>query len=726
MEIVLALLAAMAGAVATEAGKGAWRALAELRRRRRDSRGTTQVAGRRLETYESAMWLHRLPADIASFTGRDDAWRQLTDLVGDGGAVAVTVIDGMAGIGKTTFAVHAAHRLAERFPDGRLFVRLHGHTPGQRPVEPADALTALLQGTGVPSGRIPADLEARAALWRERMSGKKAIVLLDDAAGSTQVRPLLPGAPETLVLVTSRRRLAALPDAAVVSLDVLSPGEAARLFVQLSGRTGLVCGDGAVAQTVAACGFLPLAISLAAGQLKHHPSWQVADLVEELTSAAEGLSGLRAENVSVSAVFDLSYHNLPPAQRGLFRRLGLHFGQDIDAYAAAALAGTDLRVTRCRLAEMFGHHLLNEPARGRYRFHDLIRQHARSLAAADDTAQSEAAVVRLLDHYLHTVRAADRHLNQGLPVGVPEAVATRPPHLPELDTWAAAVAWMEAERANLHAATAYAAEHGKPEHAVAIPTAMLGFLRVRGHWHEALALYRIALQAACRISDPRVEASVLNDLGVLRYWTGDRPAATAHLTRALELYRGVGDRLGEANVLTNLGPLQTGERVADGLTRALWTHRAFGNRVGEADTLIALGRVRHRTGDDAQAVADLTLAMRLHGEIGNRLREASALHTLGYLQQQTGDHRTAMVSLMRAREMYYGLGDPLGEALASTAISELHRQLGDDEAALADYDRAHTLFRRIGHPKADLMTRSSTTTSGSARNFQARTRKSTR
>jgi transcriptional regulator with XRE-family HTH domain len=336
-----------------------------------------------------------LPRDIAAFSGRQ---AELAELLGtlataadDGGVVEIHAIDGMAGIGKTTFAVHAAHRLAPGFPDGQFFLPLHAHTAGQRPVDPADALASLLLTAGVAAAQIPPGLEARAARWRDVVAGKKILLLLDDAVGHEQVRPLLPGTAGSLVLVTSRRRLTALQDAAVVSLDVLPPDEAAALLVRLAARPGLSARDAAVGEITGLCGHLPLAIGMLASQLRHHPAWTATSLAAELADTRDRLAVMHTENLSVGAAFGLSYQDLTDDQQRLFRRLGLIPGPDFDAYAAAALDATSLAAARRGLDELYEQHLLAELARGRYQMHDLLREHARALAAAGDPAESDQA-----------------------------------------------------------------------------------------------------------------------------------------------------------------------------------------------------------------------------------------------------------------------------------------------------------------------------------------------
>jgi transcriptional regulator with XRE-family HTH domain len=341
-----------------------------------------------------------LPRDVASFTGRRQELAELADAAaGTGAVVSIHAIGGMAGIGKTAFAVHAAHRLAARFPGGQIFVPLHGHTPGRQPVSPGDALASLLLTIGVPAGQVPADLEARAALWRDRVAGRQLLLILDDAAGSEQVRPLLPGAGGSLVLVTSRRRLTALEDARTISLDTLPPEEAAGLLVRLAVRPGLSSADSGVREITRLCGYLPLAIGMLARQLHHHPAWTVAGRAADLTAAVDRLELLATENLSVAAAFDLSYADLTADQRRLFRRVGLHPGAEADAYTAAALDGTELAVARRGLEALYDQYLLTEPAPGRYRMHDLVREHARALAGRLDPGDDrDRTTARLLEN----------------------------------------------------------------------------------------------------------------------------------------------------------------------------------------------------------------------------------------------------------------------------------------------------------------------------------------
>jgi tetratricopeptide (TPR) repeat protein/transcriptional regulator with XRE-family HTH domain len=683
-----------------------------------------------------------LPRDIASFTGRTSELRQLEDAVAgaapSGGVVEIYAIGGMAGIGKTAFAVHAAHLLAPRFSDGQIFLPLHGHTPGQQPVAPADALASLLQTVGIAAQQIPTGLEARTLLWRDRLAGRRLLLLLDDAAGHQQIRPLLPGAAGNLVLVTSRRHLTALEETRTISLDTLLSDEAAALLIALAARPDLRSGDAAVGEITRLCGCLPLAVGMLARQLHHHPSWTTAGLAADLAAARDRLELMAAENLSVAAAFDLSYQDLTPGQQRLFRRLGLHPGIDLDAYAAAALDGGGVAAARHGLKGLYDHYLLAESTPGRYSLHDLIREHARTLAATDPHVKRDSVIGRLLDYYLHMARTADRHLARLL--ADPPAVTTVPPaSAPDLPTRQEAVAWMDAERLNLHAAADYAATHGRPSHATAIPTAMHGYLRSQGHWSQALTLHHVALQAARHAADQGAEVGALTHLGHVEYLTGDYPAATdsltralamsrelgdrvreanslgllgvvqrrtadnaaatASLTQALDLFRGLGDGLGEANALRELGTVQqaTGDPGAlVSYTRSLELSRGVNDPVGEADALDCLGAAECATGNYAAAAAMLTLALELHRSVGNRQGLARALARLARVRLATADYPAAAAELARALELYRSLADRSGEAGALGLLGCVQLRAGNLPPAAASLTHAVKLYRELG------------------------------
>jgi tetratricopeptide (TPR) repeat protein/transcriptional regulator with XRE-family HTH domain len=713
-----------------------------------------------------------LPRDIAAFTGRQAELAQLmgtlTTVAAAGGVVGIHAIDGMAGIGKTTFAVHAAHRLAGTFPDGQFFLPLHAHTPGRRPVDPADALASLLLTAGLAGPQVPPGLEARATHWRDHVAGKKILLLLDDAASHEQVRPLLPGTAGSLVLVTSRRRLTALDDAAVISLDALPPPEAVTLLARLAARAGIRATDPAVGEITRLCGYLPLAIGMLASQLRHHPAWTAADLAVGLASARDRLALMRAENLSVAAAFGLSYQDLTPGAQRLFRRLGLHPGPNVDAYTAAALGGTTLDVARRGLEDLYDQHLLTEPVPGRYQLHDLLREHARALAANDNPAESDEAIGRLLDYYLHTALAASGHITR---TSWDPAVGSLPPaRLPEcappVSTPGQAAAWLETERANLHAAAGYAAASERPTYAILIPAAMASFLEARGHWDQALALHQISLAAARRagdrpggarallllgamqvmtggyaaavvtlqqalavyrdLGDPAGQADAIDRLGFVHGQTGDYPSAAACHQQALELFSGLGDRDGQAHALTDLGIVHglTGDypSAAACHQQALELFRDLGHQYGQVNALINLGAVHQLTGDYHAAAEALQQVMSLNHELDDHSTQAWVLNELGVLKRLTGDYRAAAASHQQALELFRDLGERHAQAYALNELGLVQQLTGNHPAAANSHHQALQLFRDLGarHGQADVLNGLGQLASRTAQTQQAR------
>ena len=641
------------------------------------------------------------PASPAASVELARVLARLAGVAAGGGVVGIYAIDGMAGIGKTTLAVHAAHRLAAGFPDGQFFLPLHAHTPGQRPVEPADALASLLLTAGVPAQLIPPGLEARAGRWRDAVAGKKVLLVLDDAAGHEQVRPLLPGTAGSLVLVTSRRRLAGLDDAEVITLETLPAGEAVELLARLAGRPDLAAGAGPAGEITRLCGYLPQAIGMLARQLRHHPAWTAAGVAADLEAARDKLALMHAENLSVAAAFDLSYADLAPGQQRLFRRLGLVPGPSFDAYVAAALDGITLNTARRYLGELYDQHLVTEPAPGRYQMHDLLREHARALAAAVDPAESGATVGRLLDYYLHAAVTAGRHFALWVHTYRRTPPGNSPAHIPSLSAADQAGAWLEAERPNLHAAVDYAAASGRSLYAVQIPAAISGFLGACGLWDESEVLHQIAQTAARGAGDRPGQATALGELGVLAWMAGDFPAAAARLADAAALFADIGHLPDQAYALTYLGFVQrlTGDCQAAiaNYQQALALARQAGDRPAEAEALANLGEVQHLTGDYPAAAENHQLALKLYSEAGNRYGQALALNELGMIQQETGDYPRSAASQQQALELFRDLGVRYGQAIALNDLGVLQRETGDYAAADASHRQALTIYRDLGN-----------------------------
>ena len=639
-----------------------------------------------------------LPRDVPSFTGRDREIRELVariDLAVERGDAAIHVVNGMPGVGKTAFAVHVAHLVAGKFPDGHLFLELRGHTPGQRPVTPLDALGSLLLAVGVAARHVPAALDDRARMWRDRLAGRQVLLLLDDVADHEQVRPLLPGTAGCQVVLTSRHRLGGLEDARPLPLGVLPDAQAVEMFLRLAGRRA----DGDEPELVRLCGHLPLAIGLAAGRLRSHPTWDVRYLTEQLISTRDRLSEIRADDRSVVTAFAASYRDLPADVQCLFRRLSMHPGIDFDLAAAAAMGSGSVEATKARLETLYLNHLVEESAQGRFRLHDLIRHFAGALIVRHPGEDPDAVVARVLDYYVHAATIATRLLPHHDRVPEPPC-GTPPAHVPRLDGPADAVRWFEAERINLSSCVEYARGHGRAEHTVHLAAVLHSYLAQQGHWDDALAIHDVACRVAEHTGDLRGLAVSLRNRGVVRRLLEDYPAAMSDLVRAHQLYAQRGDLMGAADVIQCLGTVQyaTGEYAAAtaNLSAALALCEEVGDRFGVANARYRLGIVRHLTDDYRAAASNLARAYAVFTEIGSRQGQADALSYLGLVQAMAGDHPTALRGLTRAIAMFEDLGDCLGNANALCRLAYVLRTVGRYREAVAVAKRAHTMFADLG------------------------------
>jgi len=642
-----------------------------------------------------------LPPDTAAFTGRDEELHRITavaDAAGAGGVVAVCAIDGMPGVGKTALAVHVAHLLRHRFPDRQLFIDLHSHTPGQDPVSPGAALAGLLTAVGVDARNLPRDTPGRAGLWRDRMAGQQALLVLDNAASSGQVTPLLPGDEGCLVLVTSRRHLGDLPGAAAaVLLEALPPGNAQEMFLRLAPRAATATAA-AAAELVRLAGYLPLAISLLARVYARHRSWTLADLTGETKAS---LLTLTAEKNSIAAAFEVSYRYLAPSQQRFFRCLGLHPGTTIEAYAAAALAGTGLQEAAGHLDALHGEGLLTEAGYRRYGMHDLIRRYARDRAAANSAHGHGQELERLLDYYQHTGTLAEIRLaRQTRTSSAPAALVAPAAAVPSLPDSTRALAWARAEHANLLACLDHVTGTGQHARVIALTAAMATVLRRDSPWADAITRHATAVQAARRLGDRLGEATALNDLGDVRLLTDDYPRAAEALEAALGIFGDLGDQLGQASALTGLGAVRrlTGDypRAAEALEAALGIFGDLGNRLGQVRALTGLGTVRRLTGDYPRAAEALEAALGISRDLGNQLGQTNALTGLGAVRRLTGDYPGAAEALEAALGISRDLGDQLGQASALTGLGAVRRLTGDYPGAAEALEEALGISRDLG------------------------------
>lgn len=648
----------------------------------------------------------QLPRDPGHFTGREEYLRRLDDLARGKTATGIIVITGPPGVGKTALAVHWAHRIRYRFADGQLYVDLRGYSP-ERPTRPVAALGQLLRGLGADPAAIPAGLDAAAGLYRTMLAGRRMVVLLDNAASAEQVRPLIPGDPGCLVVVTSRDRLCGLvagEGAEHLTLDVLSAREAYDL---LAGRAGRMTAEPqAAAELVTLCGRLPLALNVAAARLATHPGLPVSAVVSQLSDARHRLDALATEDAatSVRGVFSWSYQRLTGAAARMFRLLGVHAGPDISAAAAASLAGLPPPQARATLDELTRLHLIIEHQHGRFTLHDLIRAYAaESAVVGEDTAAREAAVRRVLDHYACTARSACLLMDP-----VHDAAVVPPPRTgvtPEQITGDAhALAWFTAERSPLLRALALAADAGLDTHVWAIAWSTAKVLGCQGHWDDWIAALHMALTSAGNLHDRAGQARAHRRLGEALVHLGSLQDAAPHLRRALTLHRQLKDHAGLADVHLGLAYLlEQQDRYRDSLTharQALRTYRDLGDRAGQARALNSIGWCQALTGEHRQALGHCQQALTLHHDLGDRFGQAATLDSLGYAHHQLGQHAQAIACYQRALGLYSQLGERYLAADALAHLGDTYRAIGDHPAARQAWEPALATLDDLAHPSA--------------------------
>jgi DNA-binding SARP family transcriptional activator/tetratricopeptide (TPR) repeat protein len=655
-----------------------------------------------------------LPGDLADLTGRqveiDWLLAALPDDPEQAVAPTVLAVDGMAGVGKTALAVHLAHRLAPRCPDGQLFIDLQGHTPGQRPIEPAAALASLLAAVGVSDDQVPDTLDERAALWRAKLAGRRVLVLLDNAANTAQVRHLLPGAAGCVAMITSRCRLLALTAARALSLDVLPRPDALHLLATIIGQQRVDGEPEAAREVVELCGGLPLAIRIAGARLAARSSWSVGHLAERLRDQCRRLSELAAEDQSVAATFTVSYQQLTPEQQHLFRALGAHPGPDVDRYLAAAVADVDLPAAQRGLEGLLDAHLLQQSAIDRYRFHDLLREHARHVAehAGLPNAEQErrVAVARLLDYYLAVAAVAGRLISPT--TRMPTVRPVHPPTAtPLLASQADAIAWCERERSNLVAAITFAAAEGWYTHAWQLPLLLWRFFHLRGHFQDWLAVGRLASGVLDQVNDPSAGPETLRALGLAYHQIGRATEALRLMERARAGFEAIGDWDGQAAVSGHLGLMtahagRCGEalgyhwRALELFQRAKAERGQPGSLLGEATNLASLGNALLVMGRRHSAIGYHQRALAVSREIEDRRGEGAAAAFLAVALQRAGRVAEALeyheLSLWLAREN----GDRSSAALTLNSLGVLHRQHGDLDQALLHHRQGLELIGEIG------------------------------
>jgi tetratricopeptide (TPR) repeat protein/transcriptional regulator with XRE-family HTH domain len=655
----------------------------------------------------------QLPPATNDFVGRRDALAILDGLLAEAeanpAAPVIAVVTGTAGVGKSTLVTHWAQQIRDRFPDGQLHVNLRGFDPEKTPVPPAEAVRGFLDAFEVPRHRFPAGPDAQTNLLRSLLSGRRVIMVLDNARDSDHVRPLLPGSPGCLVLVTSRSQLPgliAVEGARFVPVELLNADESRALLAGRLGDEKVAAEAAAVDEIVKRCAGLPLALAVVAARAATRPHLPLTAVTAELRESSSQLESLASAypGVDVRAVLSWSYALVSAPAARLFRLLGLAPGPDIGTAAVSSLAGAPVFEVRPLLAELVGAHLVTEQKPDRFACHDLLRAYARELVDADPAPDRMAATRRVLDHYLHAAHAADESLNPPRgPIALAEAtdgVTTEP-----IDDRSRALAWFAAEHQVLVAAVEHATRAGHDAHAWQLAAACVSYFDLRGCWYDWTRTQQVALRATRRLGDRFAEAHVQRFLGGAATRLGRFLDARVHQSRALQLFGELGDPVNQAYTHRSLGWIA--EQEGDNRTalrhdlRALDLFRRSGHRGGVANTLNSVGWCHAQLGDHERAIEDCERALALLDELGDLPGVAMTLDSLGYVHRLLGRHAQADQLYRRAQALFVTLGDRHNEAVTGANLGDNRHEAGDPEGAAAAWQSALLILDEVSDPKAD-------------------------
>jgi tetratricopeptide (TPR) repeat protein/DNA-binding XRE family transcriptional regulator len=655
----------------------------------------------------------QLPAPVRHFVGRASELKALDDVldqVGKDATAVVSIIGGTAGVGKTTLAVHWAHQVAQHFPDGQVYPDLRGFDPSGKKVTRIEAVRVLLDALHVPAEQIPASLDAQVGLYRSTLAGQRVLLVLDNALDAHQIRPLLPGSPGCLTVVTSRSQLMSLVtahEALPLTLCMLTSREARELLAGRLGADRVSSQPAAVNELISLCGRLPLALAIVAARAALGPAELLTRLASELRDSQGQLSALDAgdANVSARAAFSWSYQELSEPVARMFRLLGLHPGPDISIPAAASLAGVSLLRAQELLEDLTRANLVSAGAIGRPSLHDLLRSYAGELAhEADSELERRQALHRALDYYLHSACTAALIMH---PSALMVAPAPPQPGVTEesFGDYQQAIAWFEAERQVLSAVIALAARTGFAEHAARLPAAMRDFLEYRGYWADIVITQQAALDAASRLGDKPGEARAHRGLGHVCTLLGDLDVAYQHCKAAVDLGRQLADRSGEGRA--NLGISRIREQQArysqalEHSRQALDLFRSVGDLAGEAAALNNVGTFQVETGDALAAVEASQQSIGLHQQLGHRQGVAGATDTLGQAYYRLGDLAAAVGCFQKAAALCSELGDRLDTAMVLTHLGDAHRAAADHPGAQAAWRSALEILDQLQHRDAE-------------------------
>ncbi|MFI6346472.1 AfsR/SARP family transcriptional regulator [Streptomyces sp. NPDC050560] len=695
-----------------------------------------------------------LPRDIP-WVGREEELRHLTGALTEdtpGGTtdrVAVEAIDGMGGVGKTALAIHAAHMLRDRFPDGRIFLPRRAHALESAPLSTTRALTDLLRLVDGPT-RLPENEEELVALWRSTVRDRRMLIILDDAAGADQVRPLLPGASPTAVVITSRRRLTGLPGARLISLDILPPADAIALFNRKfdARRAARSLRDEDTAQLVRLGDLLPIAVEILASRLLAHPSWHTSHLLRQVRDEDRRLSEMRDGERTLTGVFSLSYRDLTPVQQLVFRRVALHFGSEFDPHAAAALANVPVDQAEHTLEDLLSWSLLREPSPSRFTAHDLLRAYARGIPEPDDSAdgasgngqgaESRRALERLVDHYVSAASRADR-LAYPYRVRISGPVSSTGGSWPGFGDASAAEQWFLLERRNLLGVLEWLENNSTSQRLSTAVHVLAGFLEADGHFptaapllHRAVAHWRgtgraaeqgralLDLSSACTgagrygeaqaaareslalarsLEDVRLECEALHRLALIFWFTARYAEGLPLLERSLRLSSEAGDGLNIARSQNLLGVvhhhLDHQETAVKYFRLAYTGATAVGDIRGRYMVLNNISERHQKMGNHAEAERTLREAIQLAEVLGKKGEMATLTMNLANTMTVLGRAAEALDLYEKALPELRAVGDVRGEALSLNSMGVALRHLGRSEEALPRHAVALGMVRRL-------------------------------
>ncbi|MFI9832912.1 AfsR/SARP family transcriptional regulator [Streptomyces sp. NPDC051913] len=671
-----------------------------------------------VEGVAEAALQHTLPAQLplrtAAFTGRNRELAVLDGLLAattePSAAAVVAVVRGTAGVGKTALAVHWAHGVADRFPDGQLYVNLRGFDPSGAALTPDRAVRGFLEAMGIPAEGIPVDFEARVGLYRSLLARRRVLIVLDNAADADQVRALLPGSAGCLAMVTSRNRLTGLvatEGAHPIALDLLSPAEARELLARRIGEHRLTAEPDAVTEIVTRCARLPLALAVTAARATIRPTLSLTQLAVDLSTTRGSLAALAGDGddpaADVRRVFSWSYDALGPGAARLFALLGLHPGPEISTPAAASLGGLGPDGVRDALTELSRAHLITECFPGRYALHDLLRAYAAELARTlDPDCEQRPAVHRLLDHYVCTAHTADQVLEPYRPCIVPLTTGPGVSGVQFTD-WADALTWFAAELPALLTVLRQAADTAMDTHAWQLARGLATYLQRRGTAQDFLTSQHIGLAAARRSCDETGQAHAHVGLAHAHIRLRRLDEAHAHLEQALKLFGRTQDVVGQGDTRAAIAAARSLEGhydTRDHLLQALEDFRTAGHRAGQARVLNNFGWY-YATQRDPRALTRSAEALSLLEGTGDGMLQAAAWDTYGYAHQQLGHHDQALDCFRRALELFQEVGDRFGEVATLTHLGDTHHATDEPEAAARAWREALDILEGFGQPGTD-------------------------